>query len=400
MWKPVDFLVVGGGVIGLNLALGLRRRFAGARIRLLEKEATWGWHASGRNSGVLHAGFYYGADSLKARFCRDGNRELQEYCRERHLPLDRCGKLVVARSASDWPALEILRQRGQENGVRLEEVNEEEARRLEPRAKTVGKALFSPDTATIDAMALLHALVGEARQAGIELLPGVAWLGGRGQSTLTSAGRMGCGYLVNCAGLHADRIAWAYGFGANLAILPFKGLYLYGDARAGPLSRHVYPVPDLDYPFLGVHCTRTVDGRIKLGPTAIPAFWREHYQGWSRFSPAEALEVSGRMAGLWWRNDFAFRRLARQEMGKWSRRTLTGLAGELVGGIEAGAFTTWGRPGLRAQLVDVGQKRLEMDFRWEGDDRSFHVLNAVSPGLTCSMPFARYLVDRINGLLS
>ncbi len=393
-----DFLVIGGGIIGIATALELGRRFSDCSVTVIEKEARCGLHASGRNSGVLHAGFYYTADSLKARFTRDGNRELTEFCLERGLPLNRCGKLVVARNESELSGLDELLRRARQNGVSLECVSAEEARRIEPRVKTFERALFSPNTATVDPKAVLEALLRDAVSCGIVVRTGICYFRRCDGGVITSAGKLAAGYVVNAAGLYADRIALDFGFSANYRILPFKGVYLYADPGER-LRVHVYPVPDLGNPFLGVHFTVTVDGRVKIGPTAIPAFWREHYRGLSNFRLGESLEILWREAGLFWRNDFGFRSLALSEIRKYSRRHLVRLASELVAGVDERRYRHWGESGIRAQLLDLRSRRLEMDFRVEGDHRSFHVLNAVSPAFTCAFPFSRYVVDRIAELV-
>ncbi|PYP10571.1 MAG: FAD-dependent oxidoreductase [Gemmatimonadetes bacterium] len=396
--KTPDFLVVGGGIIGVTLALELQRRHRGAAITLLEKEPVWGRHASGRNSGVLHAGFYYTADSLKARFTRDGNARLTSYCNERGLPINRCGKLVVARTPAEVTGLAQLLSRGRANGVPLEEISSAEARQLEPRVKTCERALFSPTTSAVDPLAVLQSLVADAAQAGITIMPGVAYVGRAGRTVRTSAGPVSPGYCINAAGLYADRVAREWGFAERWGIVPFKGLYLSARPGSPPFQRHIYPVPELSRPFLGVHVTVGVDGGATLGPTAIPAFWREQYSGWSRFRLSELGEILVRDAGLFLRNAFGFRALALDELRNYRRGRIVSLAAELAEGIHRADFPRWGRAGIRAQLVDVRENRLEMDFKYEGDDRSFHVLNAVSPGFTCALPFAAHLADEIERL--
>ncbi|MBF0157445.1 MAG: FAD-dependent oxidoreductase [Magnetococcales bacterium] len=393
MGETTDFLIIGGGVIGLALALELNRREPRARITLLEKEATCGEHASGRNSGVLHAGFYYTADSLKARFCRDGNREWQTWCEAHKIPINRCGKLVVARDPGDWPAMAELLSRAQANGVRLEAISEAEARKIEPRVKTADRALYSPDTASVDPPTVMAALAAEAEARQIRILTRTPYLGHRGGEVRIPGGSLAAGYVINAAGLYADRVARDFGFARELAILPFKGLYLYGDEPAGALATNIYPVPDLGNPFLGVHFTVTATGKIKIGPTALPAFWREHYRGLERFHLGEGIAIAGRQLGLLLGRDATFRRLAWREMGHWRRGRMVALAGELAHGIDPGRWRTWGRPGLRAQLLQLSTGRLVTDFHYQGDSRSFHVLNVVSPGFTSAFPFARHLAE-------
>jgi L-2-hydroxyglutarate oxidase LhgO len=394
--RTTDFLVIGGGIVGVTLAAELKRRHPGERVTLIEKEDAPGRHASGRNSGVLHAGFYYSADSLKARFTREGNRRLTEYCRDRRLPINRCGKLVVARRASELEGLRELLRRARDNGVELHEIGVKEAQAIEPRVKICEKALWSPTTATVDPGEVLRALVEDARAAGVEIHTGTRFLTVRGREVVTDRGTLAPGYVVNAAGLYADRIAHAFGFARQYRILPFKGLYLYSEEPPGALRTNIYPVPDLGNPFLGVHFTLGVDGRVKIGPTAIPAFWREHYGGLGGFRAREFVEIVWREIMLFARNDVHFRELAWEELRKYRKRTLAALAGELVTGVRPEQFRRWGKPGIRAQLLDVAQRRLEFDFRYEGDGRSLHVLNAVSPAFTCALPFAEHLADEIE----
>lgn len=391
-----DFLIVGGGVIGMCLALEARRRYPSSRITILEKESSCGTHASGRNSGVLHAGFYYTADSLKARFTRDGNSAMTAYCQERGLRINRCGKLVVAKNEQELAGLDELLRRGTINGVELREVTVREAREIEPRVKTCERALFSPTTSSVDPVEVMRSLVQDAREAGIDIRTGTAYLGHDDVGVRTSQGRLSAGYVVNAAGLYADRIAADFGFSRDYCIIPFKGLYLYADEPVGAIRTHIYPVPDLRNPFLGVHFTVTAHGKIKIGPTAIPAFWREHYSGLGNFRLGELAEIMTQEIRLWWRNEFDFRRLAREEIAKYSRTCMARLASALATGVDPKRYRVRGAPGLRAQLFNVRTRRLEMDFRFEGDRRSFHVLNAVSPAFTCAMPFTHFLFDRID----
>lgn len=394
-----DFVVVGGGVVGLSIARELKRRRPDASVALLDKEDGPTRHSSGRNSGVLHAGFYYTADSLKARFTRAGNLAWTAYCRERGLPLRACGKLVVASRAEEVAVLDELLRRGRANDVPVELVDEKQARDIEPRAKTLGRALFSPSTAVVDPAACLAALAADAAREGVDLRWNTAYMGRSGRVVRTSAGAIEAGYVVNAAGLYADRVARDYGFSERYRILPFKGLYLYSEEPAGAFRAHIYPVPDIRNPFLGVHFTVTVDGHMKIGPTAIPALWRENYGGLDGFSASELAEIVRRQAGLFLGAGFDFRRLAWEEIQKNFKGVMVSLAGRLADGAKASDYRRWGKPGIRAQLMDVEKKTLVMDFLLEGDSGSMHVLNAVSPGFTCAMPFAAHVCDRVEAML-
>jgi len=383
--------------VGLTLALELRRRQPGASIVVLEKEEEPGAHSSGRNSGVLHAGFYYTAESLKARLTRDGCARMTEFCVDRGLRILRTGKLVVTRSEEELPMLEELFQRAGANGVEVKRLSPEEACELEPRARTVGAALFSPNTCSVDPLEVVQAFYREARQEGIEIRMGEAFRAREGASIRTTRGELITpGYCINAAGIQADRVARAFGFGEGYTMLPFKGVYLYADADAPPLRLQIYPVPNLRQPFLGLHFTVTVTGRVKIGPTATPAFGREQYQWLDPVSLADLTEIVGWDARLFARSDFGFRDLAFIELGKLFRKRLVKMAGELARDVELDHYRTWGRPGIRAQLFNTRTRQLEMDFVYEADDRSLHVLNAVSPAFTCALAFAEYLVDRME----
>ncbi len=302
----------------------------------------------------------------------------------------------MARNENELDQLQVLLDRGRANAVPLQEIDEKTARELEPRAKTFQKALYSPTTSTIDPILLMKVKREEAIQRGIKIHEDTAYQRKEGKKIHTTRGIFEADYIINCAGLYADQIAHDFGCGKNYRILPFKGLYLYSQEPPQSFRMHIYPVPDLDYPFLGVHVTVTVDHHAKIGPTAIPAFWREHYSGWDNFKAHEMTEILFREAGLLFSSGFDFARLAGEEMRKYSKKVLVHLASQLASGIQLSQYQEWGRPGIRAQLLDLKRKKLEMDFVVETGENSCHVLNAVSPGFTCAIPFSRYVCDKIE----
>ena len=395
-----DFLIIGGGIIGINIARGLKKRHADAKVMVLEKEADCGFHASGRNSGILHAGFYYSADSLKARFTREGNQLLTEYCHNKNIRVNQCGKLVVAINEKEQVVLDELFKRGKRNQISLEEISEKEAREIEPRVKTYERALFSPTTSSVDPVEVLQAMKLDATREGVEIKTGVRYIKREGKMITTSSGNIEAQYVVNAAGLYADKIARDFGFSKKYRILPFRGLYLYSSDPVGSVRTNIYPVPDLENPFLGVHFTLTVDGRVKIGPTAIPGFWREQYSGVDNFYLEEFFEIIFRQLGLFAGSNFDFKKLAFREIRKFSKHRMVTLASSLMAGVKRSSFKEWGKPGIRAQLLDIEEKKLEMDFVLEGDHESMHVLNAVSPAFTCSIPFSLHVCDEIHRLLN
>jgi (S)-2-hydroxyglutarate dehydrogenase len=389
--------------VGVAAALEAAHRDPGARIALIEKEDDVARHASGRNSGVLHAGIYYPPGSLKARLARDGCARLTRYCVERGLPINRCGKLVVPARERDEPVLDELLRRARANGVEIHEVDPAAARELDPAARVRTRAAWVPATASVDPSAVVRALAADARDAGVDIRTGEAFLDwdGKARVVATSRGRWAPGYALNAAGAHADVIARRFGFGDGYRIVPFKGRYLTTAAplagRAAPVRRHIYPVPDLRSPFLGVHLTVAVDGSVWVGPTATPVLGREQYGLAVR--PGEGARGALALARLLGDpGNAGLRRLARVELRRRWPGQLLREAATLARHLPPATAWRTGTPGIRAQLVDTRTWKLEDDFVHQGDDRSLHVLNAVSPAFTCALPLAEELATVMEQL--
>lgn len=391
-----DVAVIGGGIVGLALADAWLARHPGSSVLVLDKEPALAAHASGRNSGVLHAGFYYAPDSLKARLTRRGNQMLKAFCAERGVPVRETGKVVVTTSAEQLESLDALYARGEANGVPLEMVDEAGLRELEPLARTHERALWSPSTAVADPVAVVEALGDRVRERGGEIRLGTPVTAAGPGWVRTPTESIGVGHIINAAGLYADRVAHWFGVGEDYRMLPFKGLYWYSDWPAGRLQRHVYPVPDPRNPFLGVHLTVTVAGRTKVGPTAIPSLWREDYAGIRGIKPAEVADIARLYPRFLRSPHHDVPGLVRSELPKYSRRYLVAQASALVPSVRTEDFRERGRVGVRAQLLHVPTGRLEMDFVVEPGERSTHVLNAVSPAWTSSLAMAEWIVERIK----
>ena len=393
--KNYDYLIIGGGIIGLSIARDLIDRFPAAKIAVLEKEPDVAYHSSGRNSGVLHAGFYYTADSLKAKFTRDGNQQLRDYCYKNNLKINVSKKVVVAKNESELPALFELNKRGIANGVDVKIIDEKELFDIDPNVKTFKNALYSPTTATVDPVEVNQAIKNELIQKGVSFYFGEAYASKIDDNTIKSSlgNLFSAKKIINAAGLYADKIAKDFGFSKDYTIIPFKGVYLKYHGHNKPVSINVYPVPNLKNPFLGVHFTVTVDGSIKIGPTSMPAFWRENYQGLTRFKANEMVNILTWESRLFATNAFRFRSLAIDEIKKYNMKYFAGLAKDMVKSMDVKGFDAWGKPGIRAQLLNVKTKELVMDFVVEGDKDTIHVLNAVSPAFTCSFPFSKWLIN-------
>ncbi len=395
MTEQSDYLIIGAGIIGLAIARELKSRKSATSITIIEKEPDVAYHSSGRNSGVLHAGFYYSADSLKARFTRDGNFAMKDYCRRKGLKLNECEKVVVAKDESELEPLYELDRRGQRNGVDVKIITEAEMKEIDPNAKTFKYALYSPNTATVDPTELNKAVRNDLLASGVKFLFNEGYKRKVDGNTIeTTSGKMlSAGKVINTAGLYADKIARDFGFSQQYTIIPFKGIYLKYTKKDKPIKTNIYPVPNLKNPFLGVHYTITVDGTIKIGPTSIPAFWRENYKGMDNFNAGEMGNVLSWEARLFLSNAFGFRGLAYDEMKKYNKSYFVNLATSMVHNIDKSGFTEWSKPGIRAQLLNTKTLELVMDFVVEGDNTTIHVLNAVSPAFTCSFPFAKWVVD-------
>lgn len=391
-----DILIIGTGIIGLSVARGLLEKDRSLRILLVEKEGSIGQHASGRNSGVIHAGFYYSPDSLKAKFCRDGNQSLKKLCKDYNIPVKEVGKVVVTRNAQEVEQLQILFERGLKNGVELSLLPDSELPRYEPLAKTVSCFVWSPTTAVSDPKLVLAALLNSVEQLGAKIIFEAQLSFNQDSTTVSINGEnIGFRHVINTAGSQADRIAHHFGFGKNLSMIPFMGLYRAVNYAKLPLSTLVYPVPDPKNPFLGVHLTSTVYGKVKIGPTAIPLLNREqykYYEGWNGKDMRET--VSGLLSML--RGDVHdLPKLAKSELPKIFLKRLIQDAATLV--PDVADIKGWERlsPGIRAQLIDLKSGELINDFIVESDPHSTHVLNAVSPGWTASIPFGRHISDRV-----
>ncbi|MCH4822749.1 L-2-hydroxyglutarate oxidase [Gramella lutea] len=387
-----DYLIIGAGIMGMTIAYEILEELPTASIAIIEKEAEVGKHASGRNSGVLHAGFYYTPDSLKARFTRDGNRLMKEFCKANGININNCKKVVVAKDEEELQSLFELERRGRKNGVDLALISEEELHEIEPNAKTYRKALYSPTTATVDPLEVCLKIKEVLQEKGVRFFLDCRYTGNSEDNVFTTRGIFSAGFIINTAGLYADLIARDFGFSRYYTIIPFKGRYLKYNGDDMPVKMNIYPVPNLKNPFLGIHYTITSNNEVKIGPSAMPAFWRENYGGLSKFNLNEFLNIIYFEFILFVRNSFNFRSLAWSEIKKSNKKYFSGLAKKLVLKCDIENFNQWAQPGIRAQLLNKRTFKLEMDFIMEGDERSLHVLNAVSPAFTCSFALAKYIV--------
>jgi L-2-hydroxyglutarate oxidase LhgO len=392
--EKTDILIVGAGIVGLTLARELLA-FGADDIVLIEKESGLGRHASGRNSGVLHAGIYYAPDSLKAHMCLRGNFLMREYCRENGLDILEKGKVIVTRKAFELEALEELYRRATANGAKIEYIDEKQLSEIEPNAKTTVKALFSHYTAQVDPKAVLKQIQSELLRSGkVKIICDCRLNGVSGSAmAVTSQGAIGYQRMVNAAGAHCDTVARHFGLGKNYRLIPFKGIYRKLKRNAPyTVNGNIYPVPDIRNPFLGVHFTRSIHGDVYLGPTAIPAFGRENY-GILKGIDAEGFSILLSDTTLFATNP-KFRSVALSEPRKYLFPFFFEDARKLVKKLDPEHIESCDKVGIRSQLVDWDTKEMVMDFMVQQDGDVVHILNPVSPAFTCSMELARQVVEQ------
>lgn len=395
MKSNYDVIIAGAGIIGLAIARSLLSQESKLRVLIVEKESALGAHASGRNSGVLHAGFYYSPDSLKAKFCRDGNAEIRKLAEKHSIPVRDVGKVVVARNAEELLRLEELFKRGQENGVQLEFLGAEDLVNFEPLAQTYGAFLWSPNTGVSDPAKIINALANEVKELKGEIRLGAA-LQVTSEQVLTLNGEiLNTSHFVNAAGSQSDRIAHNFNLGREYSMIPFMGVYQAAQADQLPLRRLVYPVPHPLNPFLGVHFTLTTDNKVKIGPTAIPILGREQYALIQGCSLSDMKSSILGLTTMLRHGAHDLPALIRSELPKILRSTLVREAASLVPSVIN--VRGWNRrpPGIRAQLIHRQTGILHQDFIVEQTTYSTHVLNAVSPGWTSAIPFGDYLSELV-----
>jgi len=387
------FVIVGGGIVGLATAYRLLERFPDSRVTVLEKEAGVGRHQTGHNSGVLHSGLYYKPGSVKAKLAVSGIRQMVAFCQENAVPHEICGKLVVAADDTEVPRLRDLLERGTANGLEgLRWLERAEMREIEPHVGGVA-AIRVPQEGIVDYARVCAALVDKIAARGSRVVTSARVTrlrqSGGGWVAETPAGAFEASFLINCAGLHCDRVAELAGERRDMRILPFRGEYYQIKPERQSLVRHlIYPTPDPRFPFLGVHFTRLIHGGIEAGPNAVLAFAREGYRK-TDFNPSDlfdALSYRGfwrflkRYPSMWW---FELRR-------SFSRALFCRSLQRLVPEIQPGDLATGGS-GVRAQAISM-EGEIMQDFRFVAKPNALHVLNAPSPAATASLAIGAEIV--------
>ncbi|MGK7929929.1 MAG: L-2-hydroxyglutarate oxidase [Microcystaceae cyanobacterium] len=388
-----DFAIIGGGIVGLASAMALKERFPDASLSVLEKESQLAFHQTGRNSGVIHSGIYYKPNSFKAKFCREGNASMIRFCQAHNIPYEQCGKVIVATSDAELPRLKNLYQRGLENHLEVRLISAEEVKDYEPYVQCVG-GIYVSSTGIADYKKVCKKYAETIQEKGgeIKLNTQVNNIINQSQSQIieTSQGRIETRYLINCGGLFSDRIAKKGGVNPQAKIVPFRGEYY----ELTPEKRHlvknlIYPVPNPDFPFLGVHFTRMIDGSIHAGPNAVLSFKREGYSK-TDIDLKDLFEVIS--YGGFWKLAFKYADEGIQEMVRsWNKKAFVHSLQQLIPEItESDVIPS--DAGVRAQALTTSGQLVE-DFLIIADHNSLHVCNAPSPAATSSLEIGKAIAN-------
>lgn len=393
--QQTDVLIIGGGIVGLATAYDLSNRYPDMRITILEKESALAFHQTGRNSGVLHSGIYYKPGSLKARNCREGKALMEAFCTAQDIPYHLCGKVIVATDEGERPVLHDILARGQANGVQCRLIDKAELDELEPHTAGI-EAIHVPEAGIVDYTAVCQRLADILRERGHAIVFDAEVTAiretGAAVTAVTRAGDFDAAFLVNCGGLHSDRVTRMGGAEAGAQIVPFRGEYFKLKPEAEYLCHSlIYPVPDPSFPFLGVHFTLMIDGSVECGPNAVLAFAREgyHLTDFDAGDLLETLRYPGfqKLAAKYWRTGLG-------EMWRSaSKRAFVQALQALVPAIREEHLVK-APAGIRAQALQPDGSLVD-DFAFVETTRSVHVVNAPSPAATASLAVGRTVVDKL-----
>ena len=398
-----DYIVVGAGMVGLSIAHQLKINNPNKKICIIEKESSVGFHSSGRNSGVIHAGIYYKPDTLKSKLCIDGSKRLKKWCKEKNIEILECGKVISPQDLNLDFQLDNLLIRGKKNGAIVEIINQSKFDELVPNGRTAsGRAIWSPNTSVVSPRQVIKRLYEELISEGINFLFNTKLINfcSDEQSVISTNNLDSINYkikfdhLFNCSGLQSDEVGKLFDIGSNFNLIPFKGIYWELKEKPNLIfDKNLYPVPDLNMPFLGVHVTPSIDKRIYLGPTAIPALGSENYFGLKGLEPLKTLKNFGIMANQLIKNENKFRNYASEQALLGFKYLFFKSAKKLVPSLEIDDIIPSKKVGIRPQLYNNITKKLVTDFHIEQTNCSTHILNAISPAFTASFAFADYVIN-------
>ncbi len=394
-----DFLIIGGGIVGLTIAHQLVERKISKNIIIIDKEDSLGCHSSGRNSGVLHAGIYYEPNSVKAKVCVSGAKRLRKWAIEKGIQVKNCGKLIIPQKSHLDSQLDILYARGKENGAVINFVDSKDIEKLAPDAKiTTGRGLWSPNTAVIDSLSVIKSLQKDLESKGIKIINSVKdWKLDKktSQIFLNKGVHIKYGYLINSAGLQADKIAHEFDVGFDYKIIPFKGIYWKLRKNCSiNINLNLYPVPDLNVPFLGVHFTPCANNNsIIIGPTAIPALGRENYKLLENIEYKNSIDDFAFLAKQYFLNLDGFRKYVNEQAFLGIPSFFLKSAQDLIPNLKRNQIERSNKVGIRAQLFNLRSNKIVKDFLCLKGEKSLHIISAISPAFTASFSFADLIID-------
>ena len=392
-----DFVIIGGGIVGLSTAMTLGKTYPKAKIAVLEKESCWAFHQTGHNSGVIHSGVYYKPGGFKARFCRAGNRSMVQFCQQHDIDYNICGKVIVAVEESELPQLENIYQRGLQNGLKVRKISASEVKEIEPHVRCLA-ALHVPSTGIVNYRQVCQKYADLIRLQGGELYLNTKVVKIVSSNSIevleTTQGTFSSRFIINCAGLYSDRLAKLGGAKPKAKIVPFRGEYYeLKPEKRSLVNTLIYPVPNPNFPFLGVHFTKMIDGSVHAGPNAVLSLKREGYHktDFNLRDFAEVMTYPG-----FWRLAAKHRDDGIQEIIRsFSKAAFTRSLQRLIPAVQAEDLVPT-HAGVRAQALR-NDGRLVDDFLIVAERNSIHVCNAPSPAATSSLEIGRAIVERISG---
>ena len=390
-----DFAIIGGGIVGLSTALALGKQYPSSSILLLEKESRWAFHQTGNNSGVIHSGVYYKPGSFKAKFCRDGARSMVEFCQEHDIPHEVCGKVIVATEEKELPLLENLYQRGLENGIQVARIAPEEVREIEPHVNCIaGVRVFSTGIADYKQVCQKYAELVQAQGGDLRLNTKVENIRSTTSEHVleTTQGKFAARFLINCAGLHSDRIAKMGGADPQAKIVPFRGEYYeLVPERRNLVKTLIYPVPNPAFPFLGVHFTKMIDGSVHAGPNAVLSLKREGYKK-TDFDLKDFAEVMT-FPGFWKLAAKHADEGMKEVIRSFSKAAFVRSLQRLIPEVQSEDLIPT-HAGVRAQAL-MNDGKLVDDFLIIPGVNAVHVCNAPSPAATSSLEIGKAVAGQV-----
>ena len=392
-----DRIIIGAGIVGLSIARELKIKDKDISVLVIEKEHSFGLHASGRNSGVLHSGIYYPPESIKGQVCSSGSKEMANYCHEHGLPIRHIGKVIVPTRDEHDEQISLLYERAVENSINISIIDDKELNEIEPETHSIsGRALYSPDTAVISPLSVIDKIISELKNYNVDILTGsiVSKFYPDESKIVIKQKKITYGKLYNAAGLYADKIAHIFSVGKEYTILPFRGSYYQLNERCGiSIKKLIYPVPDLNYPFLGIHSVTTIDGSTFFGPSSIPALGRENYSMIKGIDPVELFSIGYHLYNQYISSD-QFRKFTHEELSKFTKNKFAASVKSIVPRLNPDCLVKSQKVGIRAQLYNKKCKKLEMDFVIKSINNTVHVLNAISPAFTSAFSMAKIIVEK------